>query len=80
MQIENHSLIKELPEYKDRIHELKMSDHHFQRLFDEYHTIDKEIHRLETEESPKTDEFMEDMKKNRLHLKDQLYTMLQAAS
>ena len=57
-----------------------MSDHHFKKLFDEYHDVDKEIHRLESDDSPASDEHMETLKKQRLHLKDQLYGMLRAAS
>ena len=78
MQIDNHSLANELPEYREKIHALKLSDQHFHKLFNEYHEVDKEIHRLETEDSPVTDEHMETLKKQRLLLKDQLYARLQA--
>ena len=44
---EKHDLIHELPEYREKIHELKMSDHHFARLFEEYHEVDHEVHRIE---------------------------------
>ena len=30
---EKHDLLHELPEYKERIHELKISNHHFAKLF-----------------------------------------------
>lgn len=30
---EKHDLVHELPEYKDRIHELKTSNRHFANLF-----------------------------------------------
>jgi len=36
---EKHDLIHELPEHRERIHDLKMNDHHFARLFDEYHEL-----------------------------------------
>ena len=29
MSVEHHDLIHELPELKDRIHALKVNDHHF---------------------------------------------------
>jgi hypothetical protein len=32
MTIERHSLAKELPEYRDQIHTLKMNDNHFARF------------------------------------------------
>jgi len=78
MIIENHSLANELPEFKEKIHELKMSDRHFQRLFDEYHEIDHEIHRIEQGVENTSDEYLEEQKKKRLSLKDQLYAMLNA--
>jgi len=80
MQVERHSLINEFPEHRENIHNLKVSNHHFARLFDEYHHVDKEIHRLETEDQPVSDSYMEDLKKKRLNLKDELYQLLQAAS
>ena len=76
---EKHDLIHELPEHKERIHELKMSDNHFSRLFDEYHELDHEIHRIETGVENTSDEYLEDRKKNRLLLKDEMYKMIKAA-
>ena len=78
MSIENHSLSHEFPELKERIHVLKTSDRHFARRFDEYNDLDREVRRLEDEGSPKADETMEDLKKKRLALKDELYQMLTA--
>jgi uncharacterized protein YdcH (DUF465 family) len=78
MTIENHTLINEFPQLKHKIHVLKTSDHHFARRFDEYNDLDREIRRLEGENSPKADETMEELKKSRLALKDELYQMLTA--
>ncbi|MGB5677189.1 MAG: GTP-binding protein, partial [Gammaproteobacteria bacterium] len=44
---EKHDLIHELPEHKERIHQLKISDEHFSKLFDEYHELDHQILRME---------------------------------
>ena len=79
MLTEKHDLVHELPEFRDTIHRLKMSDHHFSRLFDDYHEIDHEIHRIETGVENTSDEYLEDRKKQRLHLKDQLFAILQKA-
>jgi Uncharacterized protein conserved in bacteria len=46
--IRKHDLLHELPEYKDKIHQLKVGDRHFSKLFTEYHDLDHEIHRFET--------------------------------
>ena len=45
---EKHDLIHELPEYRDEIHNLKTSNNHFSRMFEEYHEVDHEVHRIET--------------------------------
>ncbi|HMM45011.1 MAG TPA: YdcH family protein [Candidatus Macondimonas sp.] len=76
MTIENHTLVLEFPELRERIHALKVSDHHFARRFEEYNDLDRQIRRLEGEGSPKADETMEDLKKTRLSLKDELYRIL----
>lgn len=78
MTIENHTLINEFPDLKEQIHSLKTGNHHFSRLFDEYNDVDREVRRLEGEGSPKADETMEELKKKRLALKDELYGMLKA--
>ena len=48
MLSEKHDLVHELPEHRDTIHNLKMTNNHFARLFDEYHVVDHEVHRIET--------------------------------
>ena len=74
---ESHDLATEFPEYKERIHHLKMEDRHFSRLFDEYHEVDSQLHRVEQGIEVHADEFVESLKLNRLHLKDELFSMLQ---
>lgn len=78
MELQQHDLHHELPEFKDAIHRLKMSNHHFPRLFDEYHHVNKDIRRIEENEEPVTDVALDEMKKQRLKLKDDLYAMLRA--
>jgi len=76
---EHHDLIHELPEYKDKIHEMKTSNAHFAKLFDEYHEVDHEVRRIEQGVETPSDDYLEEVKKKRLALKDELYQMLQAA-
>lgn len=78
MPLEKHDLIHELPEYKDKIHSLKMSNSHFSKMFEKYHEIDHEIHRIEVGVENSADEYLESRKKERLHLKDKLFAMLKA--
>jgi uncharacterized protein YdcH (DUF465 family) len=76
MSIEKHDLHHEFPEYKDEIHELKMNNAHFKKLFDEYHDVEHEVHRIEEGVENTSDDYLEERKKNRLFLKDQLYGMI----
>ena len=76
---EHHGLVKEFPEYKDKIHELKTSDPEFVKLFEKYEDIDKEIYRIEMQIENTSDEYIEGLKIKRVKLKDQLYTTLQQA-
>ena len=79
MSVEHHDLHHEFPELHDRIHELKMNDAHFRRLFDEYHELTTSIEKMEDEVTPVATRTEEEAKVRRLHLKDELYRMLTAA-
>ncbi|MDJ0777344.1 MAG: YdcH family protein [Gammaproteobacteria bacterium] len=79
MLTEKHDLIHEFPEHRDRIHDLKVGNNHFARLFDEYHDLDHEIHRIETGVENTSDDYLEERKKRRLFLKDELYRMIRDA-
>ena len=76
---EKHDLIHELPEHRETIHNLKMTNNHFARLFKEYHEVDHEIHRIETGEETPSDDYVEEKKKQRLNLKDNLLRMIKEA-
>jgi hypothetical protein len=77
MLSEKHDLVHELPEHRDTIHNLKMTNNHFARLFDEYHEVDHEVHRIETGVENTSDDYLDGRKKVRLHLKDELYRIIQ---
>jgi uncharacterized protein YdcH (DUF465 family) len=74
-----HELREEFPEFAEAIHNLKENDAHFRRLFDEYHTVNRSIHRLEAGEDHASQFDEEDLRKTRMRLKDELYAMLKAA-
>lgn len=67
-----HELHEEFPEAADKLHDLKMSDAHFARLADEYHTVNREIHRMETGVEPVADAIEKQKRRHRLALKDQI--------
>jgi uncharacterized protein YdcH (DUF465 family) len=46
--MQKHDLIHEFPDHGDKIRELKMSNSHFKKLFDEYADVDHEINRIES--------------------------------
>jgi uncharacterized protein YdcH (DUF465 family) len=73
---ENHDLFHELPEYEERIYELKATDTEFAQLLEAYHRVNGEVERIEDGLETPSDFYTEDLKKQRLHLKDQLYAML----
>jgi uncharacterized protein YdcH (DUF465 family) len=71
-----HDLIHELPEHKERILQLKVSDKQFAKLYDEYNELDQQILRMEEGFETPSDDVVEEMKKKRLFLKDQLVEMI----
>lgn len=79
MTIEHHDLHHEFPEMSDKIRELKMKDRHFARLFEEYHDVDKEVRKIEEDVTPAADETLDALRMKRVHLKDDLYSMLKQA-
>jgi len=78
MPITHHPLIEEFIEYKDVIHQLKLNNAHFRRLAHEYEGIDKSIFRAEQGIEIVNDDYLENIKKERLHLKDMIYLMLRS--
>ncbi|NIA69823.1 DUF465 domain-containing protein [Pelagibius litoralis] len=75
-----HELAEEFPEASGTIHRLKMESAHFARLADQYHTVNREIHRIESEVEAASDQRSETLKKERLALKDEIAQMLHDAS
>lgn len=80
MPVENHSLAKEFPEMKERITHLKGSDAHFAKLFAEYDRTEHMVQHIESGAENVADEVLEELKKKRLSLKDQLFSMLKKAA
>ncbi len=79
MSLSHHPLVKEFPEYKDQIHELKMANNHFAKLMIQYEEIDKQVFRIESDAKPTGDEYIRDLKKKRLKFKDDLHSIIKEA-
>ena len=67
------------PEYRDLITQLKTTDNHFIRLFDEHNAADQQIKNMESGIEMATPDEIEVLKKEKLQLKDQLYAILKKA-
>lgn len=76
MDPDQHALVHDFPQYREKIHTLKISHAHFAKLFDEYQHSTNEVERLEIEGIPMGDASFEELKKKRIRLKDELYAML----
>lgn len=71
-----HELAEEFPDKVDQMSALKQADAHFSRLHDEYHDINRSIHRAETNIEPIEDLVAIDLRKKRAHLKDEIWSIL----
>lgn len=73
---ESHDLFHEFPDLEQKIAALRENDPEFARLMDQYDSLDARVRNIEELGTPVADETIEDLKKERLHLKDALYDML----
>lgn len=65
-----------LHEYRDEIHDLKMTNAHFAKIFEKHNELDQEIEDAETGRKLLTDADIEVLKKKKLLLKDEAYGMI----
>jgi len=73
---ERHDLPHEFPSYELKIHKLLADNPEFAAMMKEYDALDEEILKIEQNVEAVSDVYAEDLKKKRVHLKDQLYQML----
>ena len=71
-----HELAEEFPDKVDRIHTLKVEDAHFRKMFDEYHEVNRAVHRAETNVEPLDSLAEQTLRRRRMHLKDELARMI----
>ncbi|MEN8727099.1 MAG: DUF465 domain-containing protein [Sulfurovum sp.] len=65
-----------LHEYKDEIHELKLSNAHFAKIFEKHNELDQKVEDAEANRVILTDVELETLKKEKLLLKDEAYKMI----
>jgi uncharacterized protein YdcH (DUF465 family) len=73
---ETHDLVHEFPELEGKIEEMREADAAFAELMEHYDDLDARVRELEELGTPVADETIEDLKKERLLLKDKLYQLL----
>jgi uncharacterized protein YdcH (DUF465 family) len=73
-----HELAEEFPEHAERMHELRLSDAHFAKISDAYHTTNRAVHTAETDVKPTSDDHISELRKERMRLKDEIYSYLTA--
>jgi uncharacterized protein YdcH (DUF465 family) len=76
MQLLNHDLAHEYPQLVGKIRSLKLSSARFQHLFEAYDEVNHAVTQLEQDGCAISDVAMEDLKKKRLKIKDDIYQML----
>lgn len=74
-----NDLRDEFPDAVDILHQLKVHDAHFAKLAERYHDLNREIHRVESDVEPASDERIETLKKQRLAMLDDISTMVAKA-
>jgi uncharacterized protein YdcH (DUF465 family) len=72
-----HTILNEFPEMSERIHTIKGNNVHFARLSEKYDELESGIHHMQNSGEAYTDEHMEELKKKRLKLRDELFAILQ---
>jgi uncharacterized protein len=75
-----HAIEREFPELAATVARLKASDPHFKQMLLQHDALDVQITKDEMGVARVSDVALEDMKKQRLHLKDALYQQASAAS
>ncbi len=63
-------------EYRDEITKLKSSNAHFEKIFDEHNDLDQRITNAENGLEPLSPMEIEVLKKQKLLLKDEVYSMI----
>lgn len=76
MQVDHHDLYTEFPEMRVAIDAMKSASGHFAGLFARYDRLTGKVENLEEHDMPVADFTLEDMKKARVKLKDEIYQLL----
>ncbi|MEL6585378.1 MAG: DUF465 domain-containing protein [Pseudomonadota bacterium] len=75
-----HELADDFPELAPKLAELRQTNAHLARLAGEYHDVNGQVHRAETNVDPMDDIALIGLRKTRMALKDEIYRMLTQAA
>ncbi|MCC5964643.1 MAG: DUF465 domain-containing protein [Natronohydrobacter sp.] len=75
-----HELAEEFPLAAELIHRLKQENAHFARLAEEYHDVNRAIHRAETLVEPVAESHESELRRTRMRLKDEIARILGATA
>jgi hypothetical protein len=79
MHVEHHPLIKDFPEKRELLHQMRQQDPHFARKAETYEALDKQICRVEDGVEMLDDEALGALKQERVALKDDIARDLKRA-
>ncbi len=74
--ISKHPILQDFPEYVAKIRDLFQHNEEFQVLLSSYSTLDTEIFEIEKGEIPASDDELTHKRKDRVFLKDEIYSFL----
>ncbi len=67
------------PEYRELITELKSNDTHFLKAFNKHNALDHQIKKLEQHSDSNSNNQIRELKKKKLHLKEEILSILKKA-
>lgn len=74
-----HELAAEFPAEVEKMHQLKLENAHFAKIFDEYHEVNRAVHRAESLVEPTDAAHENELRQQRARLKDEIWSLLSAA-
>lgn len=74
-----HELAQEFPNDVEKMQRLKQDNAHFAKLFDEYHDVNRAVHRAESLVEPTDAAHETELRQQRARLKDEIWSLLSAA-
>ena len=78
MQVDHHDIHSEFPDMRDAIDVLRKENARFSSLYGTYNRLTGKVENLEEHDMPVSDFTIEDMKKHRVRIKDEIYHLLMA--